>query len=42
VRALRGRGADALSAPVIARRKAEWAEDLARWGRRDLSARGYV
>jgi transposase-like protein len=40
--ALLGKEADALSPSMIARLKAEWAEDLARWERRDLSARGYV
>jgi putative transposase len=40
--ALLGKEADALSPSVIARLKAEWAEDLARWERRDLSARRYV
>ena len=40
--ALLGKEADVLSPSVIARLKAEWAEDLARWERRDMSARRYV
>ena len=37
-----GQGAPNLSPAVLARLKAEWAADYARWQRRDLSARHYV
>ena len=40
--ALLGQDAPNLSAPVIARLKADWKADLARWQSRDLSARRYV
>ncbi|MBK8909102.1 MAG: IS256 family transposase, partial [Rhodospirillales bacterium] len=40
--ALLGRDAPALSAPALARLKAEWKADLDRWRQRDLSARRYV
>jgi transposase-like protein len=40
--ALLGRQAPNLSPPVIARLKADWKADLARWQGRDLSARRYV
>src|SRR4029450_9747650 len=40
--ALLGQDAPNLSPAVLARLKAEWAADHARWRRRDLSARRYV
>ena len=40
--ALLGKNAPNLSPPVIARLKADWKADLARWQGRDLSARRYV
>ena len=40
--ALLGKNAPNLSPPVIARLKADWKADLARWQSRDLSARHYV
>src|SRR5215218_3757504 len=40
--ALLGKGASNLSPSVVARLKAEWEADFARWRRRDLSARRYV
>jgi len=40
--ALLGQKAPNLSPPVIARLKADWKADLARWQGRDLSARRYV
>jgi putative transposase len=40
--ALLGQKAPYLSPPVIARLKADWKADLARWQGRDLSARRYV
>ena len=40
--ALLGPEAPGLSANMIARLKAAWAEDYERWNRRDLSARRYV
>ncbi len=40
--ALLGKDAPTLSPSIVARLRAEWEVDFARWQRRDLSARRYV
>jgi putative transposase len=40
--ALLGKGAGGLSASTIGRLKEAWSEELARWSKRDLSAKRYV